>query len=178
MRFRKYYLIPIAVSIGAALLVGLTETRYYLDLNRIAGIKLLDMPNTIGQYWAEGKMPVQYDNYEIINLGHTSCNPFDYESPSINFWHNSMGMPTIVSFSTRDMLPEETNVIKSFNNGDFTGIKEYAVILGLDTLFVAGKYLLDRRVARKMVRNNKIIIAHTHYTSMRNFYGVPEICIH
>ena len=151
MRFRKYDLIPIAVSIGAALLVGLTETRYHLDLNRIASVKLLDMPNTIGQYWAEGKMPVQYDNYEIINLGHTSYNPFDYASPSIHIWQNPLHMPTIISFSTRDMLPEETNTIKSFNNGDFTGVKEYAVILGLDILFVAGKYLLDRHVARKMV---------------------------
>jgi hypothetical protein len=64
-------------------------------------------------------------------------------------------MPTIISFSTRDMLPEETNVIKSFNNGDFTGVKEYAVILGVDTLFVAGKYLPDRHVARKIVRHNQ-----------------------
>lgn len=155
MRFRKYDLIPIAVSIGAALLVGLTETRYHLDLNRIASTKLLDMPNTIGEYWAQGKMPVQYVNHEIIKLGHTSYNPFDYESSSINIWTNPMGMPTIISFSTRDMLPEETNVIKSFNNGDFTGVKEYAVILGVDTLFAAGKYLLDKHVARKMVRHNQ-----------------------
>jgi len=149
MRLRYYDLVAVILLAGAVLYVDIAETRYHLDLDIMAGTKFTGMPNTIGEYWAQGKMPVQDPDYEIINLGHTSYNPFDYERPSIRLWQNPYHMPTIISLSTRDMLPEETSIIKSFNNGDFTGLKEYSVISVIAITYVAGKCLISIQRKRK-----------------------------
>ena len=139
MRLRKHDVVAVVLLAGAALYVGLIETRYYLDLYTVASTKLTTMPNTIGEYWAQGKMPVQYSDYAIINLGHTSYNPFDYERPSIRLWRDRYHMPTEISFSTRDTLPEEAAIVESFNNGDFTGLKWYLLILGAAISYVAAR---------------------------------------
>lgn len=155
MRFRKYDLILIAFSIVVVFWIGLTKTGYHLELDHIVDLKLPDMPSTIGEYWAEGKMPVQrWSNpngfVDIIDLGHTSPNPFDYVAPSFDVKTNLVDPSgTILRFSIRDVLPEEANTIKSFNNGDFIGLREYAMVLGLDAAYLAGRYFVDKHLGKR-----------------------------
>jgi hypothetical protein len=145
MKFSKYDLIPLVLSIGAVLVVGLTKTRYDLELERMASETLPNMPATIGDYWAEGKMPVQMGNYEIISFGNPS-NPFSYVGPSVELIKHGVES-VIYHFTLRDLLPNEVSVIQAFNNGDFTGLREYATILGLDAAYVAGRFLVSKHAA-------------------------------
>jgi hypothetical protein len=149
MRLRNYDLVVVILLAVAALYVGLTETRYHLDLNRMASTKLMDMENTIGEYWTQGKVPIEYVNYEIISLGHLSYNPFVYDRPSIHLWKDPMGSPSLHHFSTRDMLPDEINIVKSFNNGDFTGFRWYLLILGVAISYMAARCLTSIRKKNK-----------------------------
>ena len=143
MRPCKYDLIVIVCSILAVLWIGLIKTRYDVELNSLANSKLDNMPNTIGQYWTEGEIPVQVGYFNTVDLGHTSLNPFDYETPSINVvGKDNLGNPLIVDFTTRAMLPEEKNITLSFRDGDFIGLREFTVILAFDFAYLTGRLLI------------------------------------
>jgi len=141
VRLHWYDLAVVVLLAASAFYVFLTETRYHIDLYRVASTQLLGLEYTIREYWLRGEMPVEYEDYEIIHLGHVSYNPFVYDRPSIILYRDSMGAPTIVEFSTRTILPEEASTVKSFNNGDFTGLKWYLLILGAAISYVAARCL-------------------------------------
>jgi hypothetical protein len=152
MSLRKYDLIIIVFSLAVISWIVLTKTRYDVELIQLANSKFHRMPSTFGEYWAEGEMPIQEGNDRTVDLGHTSLNPFDYRAPSIHVKGvDGFGMPLIVDFTTRALTPEETNIIRSFNNGDFNGLKEYAVILGLDIAFLIGRLFMNKRSGRKLI---------------------------
>jgi hypothetical protein len=152
MNFRKCDLIIIVFSLAVISWIGLTKTRYDVELIQLANSKFHGMPLTFGEYWAEGEMPVQVGYDRTIDLGHTSLNPFDYRAPSIHvIGKDDFGMPLIVDFTTRALTPEETSIIRSFNNGDLAGLIEYAVILGLDTAYLIGRLFINKRSGKKLI---------------------------
>jgi hypothetical protein len=138
--------IPLTITGVAALLTYLDETRYHIGLSDIANAKLHGMDKTIGEYWKQGKMPVQLANHEIIDLGKPSiCN---FKPPSINLFKPSGNDLPIINFSTRDLLQSEKDVIQAFNNGAYTGLDNYektaigsgAYFTGLGVSKIIGKH--------------------------------------
>jgi len=115
--------IPLMITGVAALLTYLDETRYHIGLRDIANAKLHGMDKTIGEYWKQGKMPIQVNNHEIIDLGHPSI--FDFKPPSINLYKSPENDIPIINFSTRDLLSSEEAVVQAFNNGAYTGLDNY-----------------------------------------------------
>ena len=116
MRLRKLDLVIVMLLAGAAFYVFLAETRYHLDLEKLAGITLDNMEYPIGECWAQGQMPVQVTDHEVINLGHISYNPFVYDRPSLNLVKDPMGMPGYYHFTARPLLPDRGKSIQRYSS--------------------------------------------------------------
>lgn len=133
--------VPLAFSIGVAWYTYATQTRYGDALDKISKMKLNNV-GVVRDVWAQGKMPVQMlpqGNPDTIKLGHTSSNPFDYVSPSVNIQSPSVDSSSeILRFSTRSLTLTETSIINSFNSGAYNGLTNYEGMVAADVTYFTG----------------------------------------
>jgi hypothetical protein len=112
----KLYVASIAVPIAASITIGLTSTRYRLDLRNTisknsALAKQLNQGNML-TYGYEGKV------VDAMKWGSSgNFNPLGYTSPSLAFPRDSMGNPVIVEIGKRVLTDPELGVLRWYDEG-------------------------------------------------------------